>query len=122
MSLDPFSLSTENGVSTGPHNVAFIISESIFHFVQTGYNKILAGVQEVAAAQGWRVLFHPVGDDANNPVLQSLRNAPNRSLDGCIIVGGVRRHVLDLLDEERTPTILVDLLISEENAAAVTID
>jgi len=122
VSPDPFSVSTENGAATGPHNIAFIISESIFHFVQTGYNKILAGVQEVAAAQGWRLLFHPIGDDANNPMLQSLRNAPNRSLDGCIIVGGVRRHVLDLLDEERTPTILVDLLISEEDTASVTID
>ncbi|MEO8128157.1 MAG: GntR family transcriptional regulator [Bryobacteraceae bacterium] len=122
VSADPFSTSPENGVATTPANIAFIISESIFHFVQTGYNKILAGVQEVAAARGWRLLFHPIGDDANNPMLQSLRNAPNRSLDGCIIVGGVRRHVLDLLDEETIPTILVDLLISEENTASVIID
>jgi len=113
---------TERATASEPHNIAFIISENIFHFVQTGYNKILAGVQEVAATEGWRLLFHTVGDDANNPRLLSLRNTQNRSLDGCVIVGGVRRHVLDLLQEERIPTILVDLLISDEEAAAVTID
>jgi LacI family transcriptional regulator len=122
VSPDPFSAQPGNAVAAGPDNIAFIISENIFHFVQTGYNKILAGVQDVAAAQGWRLLFHTVGDDANNPMLQSLRNVRNHSLNGCIIVGGVRRHVMDLLDEQSIPTILVDLLISEEDTAAVTID
>ncbi len=122
VSLDPSAALLERAVVSGPHNIAFIISENIFHFVQTGYNKILAGVQEVSTAQGWRLLFHTIGDDANNPMLNSLRKTKNRSLDGCVIVGGVRRHVLDLLGEERIPTILVDLLISDEEEASVTID
>jgi GntR family transcriptional regulator, arabinose operon transcriptional repressor len=122
VSPTPTPAPPEKLVSTGPHNIAFIISESIFHFVQTGYNKILAGVQDVSTAQGWRLLFHTVGDDANNPALDSLRSTPNRSLDGCVVVGGVRRHVVDLLQEEGVPTVLVDLLISDEEAATVTID
>jgi DNA-binding LacI/PurR family transcriptional regulator len=103
-------------------NIAFIISENIFHFVQTGYNKILGGVQEVSAAKGWRLQFHTVGDDANNPALQALRSEPDRSVDGCVIVGGVRRHVVDLLQDQHVPTVLVDPLISDEAPASVTID
>ena len=118
----PFSSSPPERVSSGPHNIAFIISENIFHFVQTGYNKILTGVQEIATAQGWRLLFYPVGDDANNAILHGLRKTRNLSLDGCVIVGGVRRHILDLLHDEHVPTILVDLLISDEETASVTID
>lgn len=116
------SSTTPDRRATDPQNIAFIISENIFHFVQTGYNKILGGVQEVSTAQGWRLLFHTLGDDASNPTLRSLRNTANRSLDGCVVVGGVRRHVLDLLHEQRIPTVLVDLLISDEEAASVTID
>ncbi len=124
VSPDPSATVTipEEPIPTGPHNIAFVISENIFHFVQTGYNKILGGVQEVATAQGWRLLFNTVGDDANNPMLHSLRNKANRSLDGCVVVGGVRRHVLDLLQDQQIPTILVDLLISDEETTAVTID
>jgi DNA-binding LacI/PurR family transcriptional regulator len=122
VSPDPALRPPEKIVSHGPQDIAFIISESIFHFVQTGYNKILAGVQEVSTEQGWRLLFHTVGDDANNPCLNSLRSTPNRSLGGCVVVGGVRRHVVDLLQEEGVPTVLVDLLISDEEAACVTID
>jgi LacI family transcriptional regulator len=122
VSLNTSSTPSEKPGSEGPPNVAFIISENIFHFVQTGYNKILAGVQEVSTAQGWRLLFHTIGDDANNPILNSLRNTRSNSLTGCVIVGGVRRHVLDLLHEQGIPIILVDLLLSDQETASVTID
>jgi len=105
------------------HNIGFIISENIFHFVQTGYNKILGGVQQVCTAQGWRLLFHTVGDDSTSPALLSLRNKGQLTLDGCVIVGGVRRHVLDLLRDEQIPTVLVDLLVADNpEMLAVTID
>ena len=105
------------------HNVGFIISENIFHFVQTGYNKILGGVQEVCTDQGWRLVFHTVGDDANSPALLSLRKNGQLMLDGCVIVGGVRSQVLDLLRDEQVPTVLVDLLVADDpEMLAVTID
>ncbi|HWB98931.1 MAG TPA: GntR family transcriptional regulator [Bryobacteraceae bacterium] len=110
-------------ISTEPHNIAFVISDNIFHFVQTGYNKIFEGVQEVCAQQGWRLLFHTVGEDSSSPGLKSLRNKGSLALDGCVVVGGVRRHILDLLNEEGIPTVLVDLLITDEapETMAVTI-
>jgi len=122
VSLCPAKPARERAAAIASKSIAFIISENIFHFVQTGYNQILGGVQEVSAAEGWRVQFHTVGDDVNNPALQALRNQPDRLLDGCVVVGGVRRHVVDLLHDQNIPTVLVDLLISDDAPASVTID
>jgi GntR family transcriptional regulator of arabinose operon len=107
-----------------PHNVAFVINDNIFHFVQTGYNKILAGVQEFCAEQGWRLTFKAVGEGSGNPALNSLRNKGKLRLDGCVVVGGVRRQTMDILHEEGIPTVLVDMLIRDEatDGIAVTID
>lgn len=104
-----------------PLNVGFIISENIFHFVQTGYNKILGGVQEICSAQGWRLVFHTVGEDPDNPMLQTIRANQGGFVDGCIVVGGVRRHVLDTLHSLNIPTVLVDLLLSEEAGESVDV-
>ena len=111
-------------VTAEPHNIGFVISENIFHFVQTGYNKILGGVQEVCTQNGWRLLFNTVGDDSENPGLNSLRLTGKLALDGCVVVGGVRRNTLDVLQEEGIPTVLVDLLITDEatDTLAVTIN
>jgi LacI family transcriptional regulator len=115
---------TPQKITSEPHNIGFIISENIFHFVQTGYNKILGGVQEVCGQNGWRLLFSAVGEDADSPGLNSLRQAGRLELDGCVVVGGVRRNTLDSLQEEGIPTVLVDMLITDEAAdiLAVTID
>ena len=107
-----------------PHNIGFIISENIFHFVQTGYNKILAGVQHVCRARGCRLLFNTVGEDSASPSLLAISSNGKPALDGCVVVGGVRHHTLDHLQEEGIPTVLVDILISDEagGMTAVNID
>jgi DNA-binding transcriptional regulator YhcF (GntR family) len=86
------SLNHTPKISSEPHNIGFVISDSIFHFVQTGYNKIFEGVQEVCSQQGWRLLFRTVGEDSSSPRLASSRNKGGLALDGCVVVGGVRRH------------------------------
>ena len=115
---------TPQKITTEPHNIGFVISEDIFHFVQTGYNKILGGVQEVCGQNGWRLLFSAVGEGSDNPGLNSLRQTGKLAFDGCVVVGGVRRNTLDVLQEEGIPTVLVDMLISDEAAdtLAVTIN
>jgi DNA-binding LacI/PurR family transcriptional regulator len=108
---------------SSPLNVGFFINAGIFHFVQTGYNRILGGVQEICASSGWRLVFHAVGEDKDSPLLETIRASQSGFLDGCIVVGGVGRHVLDALDEQGIPTVLVDPLINDESAPAdVTID
>jgi hypothetical protein len=94
-------------------NIAFIISENIFNFVPTGYNRVLGGVQEISAAEGWTLQFHTVGDDANNPALLAVKNHAEPPLGGCVVVGEVPRHVIDLLHDRNVSTIPVDLLISD---------
>lgn len=122
-----------SGESSGPapksdatelHNICFVISSHIFHFVQTGYNKIFSGIQEICADHGWRLLFHADEEDCRQPPLQALRHKGRLTLDGCVIVGGVRRQTLDTIAEEGIPAILVDWLVSDEvsDTVAVRID
>lgn len=98
-------------------NVGFLISEDIFHFVQTGYNRILRGVEDACRANGDRLVFHSVGD-SRVAIDGSLK------LSGCVVVGGLRRSALDRLKEGGVPFVLVDLLLKDEagHATLVTID
>ena len=96
-------------------NVGFLISEDIFHFVQTGYNRILRGVGEACRVNGDRLVFHSVGDSARFPIDESLK------LTGCVVVGGLRRSALDRLKEDGIPFVLVDLLLKDEAADGTTV-
>jgi GntR family transcriptional regulator, arabinose operon transcriptional repressor len=99
-------------------NVCFFISEDIFHFVQTGYNRILRGVEEACRVNGDRLIFHSVGDSARLPIDESMR------LSGCVVVGGLRRSSLDQLKENGIPFVLVDPLLKDAatDVTSVTID
>jgi len=99
-------------------NVGFLISEDIFHFVQTGYNRILRGVEQSCRTNGDRLVFHSVGDSAHVPI-----DSPHK-LSGCVVVGGLRRSVLDRLKDGGVPFVLVDLLLKDAAAdvTSVTID
>jgi GntR family transcriptional regulator, arabinose operon transcriptional repressor len=103
--------------------IAFVIDEDIFNFVQTGYNKILFGAQCVCRARGTQLLFHSTRGDS---ILHNEISAVDgkRPIAGAIVVGGVRRHVLDRLQEEAIPLVLVDTILDEEshNFPSVTID
>src|SRR3954451_5984733 len=72
--------------------ICFAISDGVFHFVQTGYNRILAGVESACREMGKRLYFQSIGDGARD-TLENTGGAPA----GCIVVGGVGRHVLDRL-------------------------
>jgi len=103
--------------------VAFVIDEDIFNFVQTGYNKILFGVQCVCRARGTQILFHSMrGDFILDNEMTGIDG--KRPIGGAIVVGGVRRHVLDRLREEAIPVVLVDTILDEESHdfPSVTID
>lgn len=105
----------------GVRSISFVISEEIFNFVQTGYNKILSGVQQVCRDHGTQLLFNSIGDEPNRP---GDVQRGQQQLSGCIVVGGVRRQVLDGLHERRIPTVLVDTLLNDAPAdfPSVTID
>jgi DNA-binding LacI/PurR family transcriptional regulator len=104
--------------STQTRNIGFFISEDIFHFVQTGYNRILRGVGEACGLGGDTLVFQSVRDSGGLPADGSVK------LSGCVVVGGLRRNALECLKEAGIPVVLVDLLVKAEgaDATAVTID
>jgi DNA-binding LacI/PurR family transcriptional regulator/DNA-binding transcriptional regulator YhcF (GntR family) len=99
-------------VESSPHalpraeGICFAISDGVFHFVQTGYNRILAGVEAACRESGKRLYFQSIDDGGRDTF--NLGGSPPA---GCIVVGGVGRHVLDRIRETGTPYVLVDLLI-----------
>lgn len=104
--------------------ISFVISEGVFQFVQTGYNRILGGVEAACRAAGLRLHFQSVGESLNGLSLQASRESGGMLPSGSIVVGGVGRHVLDWFRENHIPYVLVDLLITEDTAdhIAVRID
>ncbi|MGH9629861.1 MAG: GntR family transcriptional regulator, partial [Bryobacteraceae bacterium] len=99
--------------------ICFAISDGVFHFVQTGYNRILSGVEAACRDAGLRLFFQSVGEGIG-PTWETGGALPA----GCLVVGGVGRHVLDRFRESGIPYVLVDLLITEDSAdhVAVRID
>ncbi len=93
--------------------VSFVISEDIFNFVQTGYNKILAGAQHVCRNRETQLLFHPMRDDSI-PYSLAIDGDVSQRVSGAIVVGGVKRHVIDRLQEEGIPIVLVDTILDDE--------
>lgn len=94
-------------------SISFVISEEIFHFVQTGYNKILSGVQQVCRDRGTQLLFNSIGEESGSFNDRREKRA-KRHLTGCVVVGGVRRQVLDRLQQRGIPTVLVDLILRDD--------
>jgi GntR family transcriptional regulator, arabinose operon transcriptional repressor len=104
-------------------SISFVISEEIFNFVQTGYNKILSGVQQVCRDRGTQLLFNSIGEEPSSSN-NGRKMEAKQQLSGCIVVGGVRRHVIDRLHEEGIPTVLVDIILNDDTLdfPSVTID
>jgi len=102
---------------TKHHGISFAINEGVFNFVQTGYNRILAGVESVCREAGFRLYLESFGEGRSKLDEGSLPA-------GCVVVGGISRHVLDRFRETSTPYVLVDLLMAEDPSdhLAVRID
>src|SRR5688572_19702096 len=49
-------------VAPRAEGICFAISDGVFHFVQTGYNRILAGVEAGCREAGRRLYFQSIGD------------------------------------------------------------
>jgi DNA-binding LacI/PurR family transcriptional regulator len=100
--------------------ISFAINEGVFNFVQTGYNRILAGVESVCREAGFRLYFQSFGEGGANSAADDALSLPS----GCVVVGEISRHVLDRFRETSTPYVLVDLLMNEDPSdhLAVRID
>jgi len=89
--------------------VAFVIRESIFQFVQAGFNRILLGARKSCQENGCRLLFHSVSEDELDI---------EKGIDGCIIVGGAPGRLLDRLRGAGMPLVLADpLLLGDTNSS-----
>ncbi len=99
-------------------SVGFLISDDIFHFVQTGYNRILRGVEAACRTNGDRLVFESVAESARLPIDGASK------LAGCVVVGGLRRGAFDRLRDGGIPFVLVDLLLKDDCAdlTSVSID
>jgi DNA-binding LacI/PurR family transcriptional regulator len=106
---------------TPTRDIAFLINEEIFHFVQTGYSEILRGVEEACRERGDRLIFQSVGISISADGLLPEGSAKPY---GCIVAGGLKRYQLQRLRQLDVPFVLVDLLIraTEEDIISVKID
>jgi LacI family transcriptional regulator len=102
-------------------SIAFLISEDIFHFVETGYNRILAGVEEFCRNQGYYLVFHTLNENGHSNSLGGLLGEEPSSLDGCVVTGGVREHTLEQITKASLPLVIVDLLIAEDAPDMTTV-
>ena len=85
-----------------PRQLGFWISSEIFHFVQSGYTRILTGVEDVFRSQGYALDFHSVNDEIGTIEPTSA---------GHIIAGGLRSSSLERLQHLGTPLVVVDLMM-----------
>jgi len=102
-------------------HLAFLIGENIFQFVQPGYSRILVGAEQVCRQQGYRLLFHSVGEEENDPKMGLPQGQPN-AIQGCLVAGGLRKKSLDRLLDWEVPIVLTDLIVQDGNASAVGAD
>jgi GntR family transcriptional regulator, arabinose operon transcriptional repressor len=99
--------------ASSSRQIGFWISERIFHFVQPGYNQILSGSAEVCRLADCWLRFYPISDSG------SVLDAD--TLDGSIVVGGLRRDLMEQLSQSAKPLFLVDFLNSSDQTS-VSID
>lgn len=109
----------EASAHSASSQIAFIISDEIFHFVQSGYDRILKGVEEACRQGGDLLVFRSVA--SNGDVVSGTEAA---APSGYVVVGGIRRALLDRLLASTTPVVFVDLLIPKTSdlVQAVNID
>jgi len=93
--------------------VAFVIRDSIFQFVQAGFNRILLGARKSCQENGYRLLFHSVSEDELNI---------EKGIDGCIIVGGAPARLLDRLRGAGMPLVLADPLLLDDTNSSIGFD
>lgn len=106
---------------TEEKHLAFLIGENIFQFVQPGYSRILVGAEQTCRQQGYRLLFHSVGEEENDPQLGLPHGHPN-GIHGCLVAGGLRKRSLDRLLAWNVPIVLTDLIVQDGNTSAVGAD
>src|SRR5436190_16501222 len=97
-----------------PTDLAFLIGENIFQFVQPGYNRILIGAEQACRQQGYRLLFHSVTDEETDP---QLGLSPGHGIRGCLVAGGLRKKSLDRILDWGVPVVLTDLIVDGNTSA-----
>ncbi len=117
----PNAANPNPGRSTEEKHLAFLIGENIFQFVQPGYSRILVGAEQTCRHQGYRLLFHSVGEEENDPQLGLSPGQPN-GIYGCLVAGGLRKRSLDRLLDWNVPVVLTDLIVQDGNTSAVGAD
>jgi DNA-binding LacI/PurR family transcriptional regulator len=105
----------------GDKHLAFLIGENIFQFVQPGYSRILVGAEQTCRQKGYRLLFHSVGEEENDPQLGLPQGQPN-GIRGCLVAGGLRKKSLERLLDWDVPIVLTDLIVQDGNTSAVGAD
>jgi DNA-binding LacI/PurR family transcriptional regulator len=99
-----------------PGHLAFLIGENIFQFVQPGYNRILLGAEQVCRQEGYRLLFHSVGEEESD-LKSGLTGGQPDGIQGCLIAGGLRKKSLDRILEWGVPMVLTDLIVDGSMSA-----
>jgi len=99
------------------HQIAFLISEDIFGFAETGYVRILRGVEDACRKRGDVLVFQSVGTEVGQ-----LFSKDSSKVDGIVIVGGIRRQHLERLRAAQIPVVLVDLLIRTKSMESETVN
>ena len=97
-----------------PNQLAFLIGENIFQFVQPGYNRLLIGAEQACRQAGYRLLFHSVTDEETDP---KLGLSPAQGIRGCLIAGGLRRKSLERILDWGVPVVLTDLIVDGNTSA-----
>jgi DNA-binding LacI/PurR family transcriptional regulator len=103
-------------VKNNSRQIAFLINEDIFSFAETGYGRILRGVEDACRRRGDVLIFQSIGNDAGQLF------SGDSKVDGIVIVGGLRRPLLERLREARIPVVLVDLLIHTKSDDVETVN
>ncbi|HYI92605.1 MAG TPA: GntR family transcriptional regulator [Bryobacteraceae bacterium] len=94
------------------NDLAFLIGENIFQFVQPGYNRILIGAEQACRQQGYRLLFHSVTDEETKLAL-----SPGQGIRGCLVAGGLRKKSLERILDWGVPVVLTDLIVDGNTSA-----
>lgn len=95
-------------------NLAFLIGQNIFQFVQPGYTRILIGAEQTCREYGYSLLFHSVTDEETDPKPRLL---PGDGIRGCLVAGGLRKKSLERILDWGVPVVLTDLVVDGSMSA-----
>ena len=96
------------------NQLAFLIGQNIFQFVEPGYTRILIGAEQACRQMGYSLLFHSVTDEETDP---KLPLSPGEGLRGCLVAGGLRKKSLESLLDRGVPVVLTDLVVDGNTSA-----